>query len=349
MTERSTFLKRAIFFVVFATVVAFALADAAWLNIHELGTILLFVPLIWAFMTLTPKGMLISGVILACARFTVELLGIWNRQHDWDLPGAIVESVWPIALYVAFGFVLYAYRKRQKELVASLLNVVTIEARHRIASSLTHDFNNILTVIIGTGELLFRSPDLLPEHRKDVESMIMAGREGVSLIEQFRIATRGGEQHLESMEFSSLIDNQAGLINRILPANIHVLRHSGENMLVKADKSQILRVLMNLCLNARDAMPNGGILTIQTEKKIIMGRDYACLIVSDTGPGIDPAIMDKIFEPFFTTRQEGGAGLGLSIVKSVALAHGGSVAACNIPGSGASFTFAIPLETQAQV
>lgn len=350
MVKRSAILKYVMFIAVFVAVVAFSLANAAWLKIHEAGTILLFIPLLWSFISLRPAGMIVTGILISIARVAVELLGIWNNRQVWDLPHAFEESVWPIGLYVALGIVLYVYRKRQATLVSSLVNAGTAEARHRIASSLTHDFNNILAVIIGTGDLLLRSPDLTASHRADVESIVKAGREGASLIDQFRRASRGGEKNPVSVEFGNLIENQTDLVMRMLPPNIHVVRHSGGELPVKADKGQILRALMNLCLNARDAMPKGGILTIQTERRSIHGIDCACLTVSDTGPGVDPAVKDRIFEPFFTTREAGGGvGLGLSIVKSVATSHGGSVEVHNIPGSGASFTFAIPLETSSDV
>lgn len=346
MGNRKATLRHLAFVAAFVAVAMFSLAGAAAGFHREIPTILLFIPLLWAFATLSTPWMIVVASILAVVRVFVETIQYNLLTGQWDLGHGLVESAWPLGLYGVLGVAFHLYRRRHEKLVGHLVECGTQEAKHRLATSLTHDFNNLLTVVIGTSELILRDPSIVHPHRKDLETILHAGTEGMSLIAQLRHASRGSQPNARTrLNFSDLIDTQLDLIQRLLPANIHMVRHTSGSLPVLADRGQILRVLMNLCLNARDAMPKGGILTVQTRRHTVRGVEYAVLTVRDSGSGIDAGVMDRIFDPFFTTREkDGGVGLGLSIVKAIASAHGGRVEAANVPGSGASLSVSIPLD-----
>lgn len=321
---------------------------AATIDLRELATIPLYMPLIWAFVTLRRRGMILAGVFMSLTRVAVEVIQFHRVHGQWALGGPLSEAVLPLLLFLVFGLVLYEYRRRQDMLLGKVVEISTVEARDRLASSLTHDINNVLTVIIGMAQTMLRDSSLNPHVRKDVETILSAGDQGAGLIRQMRSSTSAPAQHLELQDLAGLVDQQMVLIEKVLPASIHVVRHSSGQLPVMADRGQILRVLMNLCLNARDAMCEGGVLTVRTGRRDSGGQCRAFVAVSDTGPGIDASLQGKIFEPFFTTRRDqGNTGLGLSIIKSIAQVHGGQVEFENIPGSGAQFIFLLPIEPNA--
>ena len=344
MANRTAILRRVVFAEVLVITSLLALL-AAWGGLtREMSTIMLFIPLIWAFAVLRPGWMVLCGTILGGVRILVEMVQYEEAKGVWDLKRASIESVWPLLLYVALGVAFYAYRRRHDRLVGELVEAGTQEAKHRLASSLTHDFNNLLTVVIGTSDLMLRDASLSAQQRKDIETIRHSGVEGMSLIAQLRGASQDPRQKVR-LDLSELVDTQLELVQKVLPTNIHLVRYTSGVLPVLADRGQMLRVLMNLCLNARDAMPQGGVLTVQTSRRTARGTEYAVLTVSDTGTGIDTGVMGRIFEPFFTTKGKAeGAGLGLSIVRTIAVAHGGTAEAANIPGSGASLSVLIPLD-----
>jgi len=342
---RSATIRKIIFVMVFVLTVATSLAAAWWTDFRELATISLFLPLIWAFLIFRPPWMIVCGAILAAARIADETIQQFVKTGRWELSMGIDESLFPVALYIALGVVLYTYRGRQSLLMANLIESGTQEARNRLAGSLAHDFNNILTVVIGTVELLLRDRTLSPAQRKDLDTIHSAGEQGLSLVSQMRLASRTSPGEFTREDLSDLVERQMQLIERMLPHNIHVVRSTSGALPVRVDKGQILRVLMNFCLNARDAMAEGGVLTVRTSRRDERGTPFAELTVSDTGSGIDPNVMDRVFDPFFTMHSDKGCvGLGLTIVRSIATGHHGHVEVRNIPGAGASFSFLIPID-----
>lgn len=338
---RKHLIARIVFVATFAACAALALLGGAHAQTREPATIILFVPLLWGFMVLRPPGMIAIGLIAACLRVMVEAL-----QVNGAMPAALNEAISPIGLYLVLGLMFYLYRRRQDMLVSRLVESTTNEARDRLTTSLAHDFNNILTVIVGTSDLMLRDKELAPQFRRDIEVIQNAGQQGAALITQLRSATRPSAEGRTPQDLSALVDKQLELVRRILPPTIHVVRRSEGRLPVMVDRGQILRVLMNLCFNARDAMGSSGMLTVHTGRRDVDGRPHATLTVSDTGAGIDPSVLGRIFEPFFSTRHEqGGVGLGLTIVKSIAASHDGFIEVQNIPNAGASFTLCIPVAT----
>lgn len=331
------------FLIVTGGVITLSLAMATSLNVREASTILLFVPLLWGYMILRLPCMIVLAVAIAIVRVLVELL-----QLTKGASAAITEAIFPIALYFGLLVPFFLYRQRQAVLFRKLLEAREVEARERLASSLAHDFNNVLSVILGTAQLLSKDRSLSLESAKDVNTILTAAQQGADLVRQMG---RQAIAPLESQDrtltdLSDVVDRQLVIVERMLKPDVHVVRQlSDAPLLVRVNVSHVLRVLLNLCINARDAMQGQGRITIRTGTSYRSGNGFAELSVSDTGPGIDPGVQRRMFEPFFTTKgQQGGVGLGLSIVQSIASAHGGCVEVDSPPGQGATFRVLFPLQ-----
>jgi len=253
-------------------------------------------------------------------------------------------------------FELFAEDVTQRRILERQLRMASkMEAIGRLSGGIAHDFNNLLGVIIGYSQVLKGSlgqSNPLYEHAEEVEK---AGRRAASLTRQLLAFSR--QQVLEPtiLNLNTLVADTEKMLHRLIGEDI-VLSASFDEGLgrVKADPGQVEQIIMNLVVNARDAMPQGGKLTIATsnaEMDAIFVRDhpgskigsYVMLTVADTGCGIDAETQAHIFEPFFTTKERGkGTGLGLSTVYGVVKQSGGYVWVDSEPGKGASFKIYLP-------
>lgn len=233
-----------------------------------------------------------------------------------------------------------------------------MDAAGRLAGGVAHDFNNLLTTIRGFSDLLLR--DLPEEHvrRKDVEQIRKAADRGALLTRQ--LLTFGRPQALQPrpLELNTVVTNMEGLLQRLVGADIRLVTRLRPGLgEVKMDPAQLEQVLVNLVLNARDAMPAGGTLTIETGERQISGSTrgrsvkpgrYLVLAVSDTGGGLDGETLANVFEPFFSSRAPGSrSGLGLSIVYGIVKQSGGGVRVSSEPEQGTTVKVFIPrMETE---
>lgn len=250
-------------------------------------------------------------------------------------------------------FVLSIDITEQKANQAALIQAQKMEAVGQLTGGLAHDFNNLLTIIIGNlsalqGQLNGGASN---EH---VEPALQAARRGAELIR--RLLTYSRRQPLEpsSIEVGALVHNMSHLLVRSLTETIKVrLRLPGEPLFALVDPHQLENALLNLALNARDAMPDGGELTIAvSERKLdayvarlvqVPPGDYVQIDVTDTGSGIDPELLQRVFEPFFTTKPFGsGSGLGLSMVYGFVRQSGGNIRVVSTPGKGTNVRFVLP-------
>jgi PAS domain S-box-containing protein len=215
-----------------------------------------------------------------------------------------------------------------------------MEAAGRLASGVAHDFNNILTTIRGFSELLLQE---LPDdyaRRQEVEQIRKSADQGALLTRQLLNFGRQPSQQPRLLELNAVVRNMEGLIQRLVGADIRLVTHLRPALGdVKMDPGQLEQVLVNLVLNARDAMPTGGTLTIETGERQISessrGRSvkpgrYLVLAVSDTGGGPQSEVFSNVFEPFFSSKAD-RSGLGLSIVYSIVKLHGGGVRVSSEP------------------
>ena len=242
----------------------------------------------------------------------------------------------------------------QKKMEEQLIQSVKMEAIGRLAGGIAHDFNNILTVISGSAELLLPKfpPDSF-EHKK-IKQIIDSSRRAIDLTKQLMTVSKRGISEPVVLNVNEVIKEMEDMLKRLIGEDIKFDLYLNPDLKnVKADRSQIEQVIMNLVVNARDAMPKGGELEIKTENvfldenycKIYPGLkegEYVLISISDTGVGIPPEIMPKIFEPFFTTKKE-GSGLGLSTVYWIVKQLGGNVTVYSEVGKGTTFKIYIPV------
>ena len=230
-----------------------------------------------------------------------------------------------------------------------------MEALGRLAGGVAHDFNNLLTVMSANARML-RGPLPAEEAAPLAVEIEEAVDRAASLTRQLLAFTRRQILEPEVMDLSAHLAQTLRLVRRLLPENVTVdarLRNGLDR--VRADRAQIDQILMNLCVNARDAMPDGGRLVIETDAvevdaasapahdDLAHGR-YVRLTVGDTGVGMPLHVRERIFEPFFTTKGEGkGTGLGLAMVYGAARQHGGAVTVQSEPGNGSEFQVYLPV------
>jgi two-component system, cell cycle sensor histidine kinase and response regulator CckA len=232
-----------------------------------------------------------------------------------------------------------------------------MEALGHLASGIAHDFNNALTPILAYSELSLME---LPEShaiRAYISEILGSAEHGASLSRQLLAFGRKREPEFSTVELNEVVGGLERMIRRVIREDIHITFHlDPEAGMVLADAAQVEQVIMNLVLNARDAMPEGGALAVSTHRpgtRRLPGGSaptpgYAALEVRDTGPGIDPAIAPHLFEPFFTTKPPGeGTGLGLTTVRSIVAQHEGRVTWESQPGEGAVFRVFLPVASAA--
>ncbi len=242
----------------------------------------------------------------------------------------------------------------RKELETHLLRTQRLESVGRLASGIAHDLNNILSPILMVPPLL-REAIKDPELRNMLDLIETNAQRGSDIIKQLLTFGRGMEGEHVPVQLRALVNEMSGIIRETFHKNIIARRETPpDTWLVNGDATQLHQVLMNLCVNARDAMPEGGTLTLKLENHQFdeafarttpgarPGR-YVCLSVTDTGQGIAPEHLDKIFDPFFTTKELGkGTGLGLSTVLGIVQSHGGFVQVHSQPGRGTQFKVYLP-------
>ncbi len=230
---------------------------------------------------------------------------------------------------------------------------VKLEAIGRLTGGVAHDFNNILTVVIGNSELLAERLAADKEGKALAEISLSAARAGADLTRMLLAYAR--RQPLQPSEFcaAGMLDEMRGLIERSVGGGIALeIEADGDPWDVRADRAQLASVLLNLAVNARDAMPRGGRLRIEARNVSLettdfasglVAGDYVMIAVSDTGTGIPAAILERAFEPFFTTKEVGkGSGLGLAMVQGFAHQSGGHVAIQSAPGDGTMVRLYLP-------
>jgi two-component system, cell cycle sensor histidine kinase and response regulator CckA len=248
----------------------------------------------------------------------------------------------------------------RKRLAAQFRQAQKMEALGRLAGGVAHDFNNLLTIIIGCSNFLLDDvPGDNPFHR-DVEQIHNAAIRAAELTTNLLAFSRKQLLQPRVLDLNALVRENAKLLARLIGEDIDLVTKLGCDLgRVKADLSQAEQVIMNLAVNARDAMPQGGKLTIETQNSDLdeefVGLNRGCpagsfvlLSVSDTGTGMDEDIKSHLFEPFFTTKEEGkGTGIGLSAVYGIVKQNGGYITVDSSPGCGSTFRVYLPRVNEA--
>ena len=304
-------------------------------------------------------------------------LGLWVDVSDRDraLAGAIGDAVGEVALRTKSGQIRHALVSMEpmaggtaeqpltivflldvterRNLEAQLLHAQKMDAVGRLAAGVAHDFNNALGVIVGYAELLLRQAS--DAQRGKLEEILKATERATALTRQLLAFSRKQVSEPKVLDVNVLLSDLEKMLGRLIGEDIDLAIIPGAELgQVKVDPGQLEQVVMNLCVNARDAMPEGGLLRIETANaeldashtarhgSLVPGR-FVMLSVSDGGCGMDKDLMSRIFEPFFTTKPEGkGTGLGLAMVYGIVKHAGGHVWAYSEVGRGSTFKVYFP-------
>ena len=231
-----------------------------------------------------------------------------------------------------------------------------MEAVGKLAGGVAHDFNNLLSVITGYSELLLLRTDARDPSRREIAEIHKAGERAASLTQQLLAFSRRQVLKQKLLRMNDVVENLGKMLRRLIGEDIDfTMKTQADLWTVRADPSQVEQILMNLCVNARDAMPKGGRLVVSTanvaleapfverELTIPPGR-YATLRVEDDGSGMDESILSRIFEPFFTTKEQGkGTGLGLATVYGIVKQSEGFIRVVSAPERGTTFFVYLPV------
>lgn len=258
-------------------------------------------------------------------------------------------------------FIDISQRKRmQRERAAleqELRQTQKLESLGRLAGGVAHDFNNILTGIMGYAELLIGDLES-PEQQADAEEIVEATKRGADLTRQLLAFSLHRTPTPEVLDPEVVVRALCSFLQRLLGEDVDLqIEGDSASMLVAADKSQIEQIIVNLAVNAQEAMPQGGNLTIRSHKRVVNATrpapapdlepgEYWELSVQDSGSGMPAETTAHIFEPFFTTKAK-GTGLGLSTVYGIVRQHHGAITVESVPGAGTTFTLWIPLSSRA--
>ena len=301
-----------------------------------------------------------------------ERTGAWSGELALRERGGGSIPVWQVVLahrdtsgkLAFYSSLAHDLRKRLEAEVAlrhaeeQLRQAQKMEAIGRLAGGIAHDFNNLLTVVLGAGALsLAKLPKDHPV-RPEILEMMHAGERAATLTRQLLAFSRKQETEAKSVDVNELIVGLDGMLGRMLGESIRIEQHLSDDLAwVRADKGQIEQVIINLALNARDSMTDGGLLTIETSHielgpvSRVAASDgahpspgaYVQLTVRDTGAGMSSEMQARIFEPFFTTKGIGkGTGLGLSTVYGIVKQSGGFISVQSARGAGTSFHVYLP-------
>lgn len=246
----------------------------------------------------------------------------------------------------------------RKTLEDQLRQAQKMESLGTLAGGIAHDFNNIISIIRGFTELSLSLCATDPQMSRYLGCVHSAAVRASSLVSQILAFSRKSEVSYRVVQINEQVRELIGLLTETFPRNIE-LKYSVDESIESfaADPDQIRQVLMNLCVNARDAMQEGGTLTLSTDRlngqqlnhlKADQSQDYARISVQDTGSGMTPEVRAHIFEPFYTTKHDhGGTGLGLSVVYGIVANHQGVIDLETTPGAGTTFHIYIPLKARA--
>jgi hypothetical protein len=284
----------------------------------------------------------------------VNAFGAGGRYERIDAASA--DEIGKLA--AAFNNMVDSLEKREAEkdvLEEQLRQAQKMEAVGTLAGGVAHDFNNILTAIIGYGSMLKNTLPVEEKLWSYADQVVRAGERAATLTQRLLAFSRKQTNNPVSLDLNDVVRNMEKMLTRLISENIEMqCQFAEEHAVVRADAGQMDQVLMNLVTNARDAMPQGGVLTITTgvamladdfakRHELEKSGEYVVMSVNDNGVGMNEKIRERIFDPFFTTKEVGkGTGLGLSTVYGIVKQHGGGIELDSEPGRGTSIRIYLP-------
>ena len=315
------------------------------------------------------RRLFIGLLIFAGILFLVLVLSLrgWVRRPLWRIMRSLekgeVEALMPLrdapSEFGKLAQLILHFRQTQETLEQTedrLRHSQKLEAVGRLAGGIAHDFNNLLTAIIGYAELLEAKLPASDDRLEHAQLIRQAGERAAALTHQLLAFSRKQLLQPRVLDLGALVVELQKLLQRVIGEHFRIVfENQADDARVLADPSQIEQVVLNLGVNARDAMPRGGVLTITISRRVPPPgliepapgavREYVALSVRDTGLGMDAETQARIFEPFFTTKSPGkGTGLGLATVYGIVKQSGGGIAVESAPGQGSEFTVYLPYE-----
>jgi PAS domain S-box-containing protein len=300
--------------------------------------------------------------LFAIDRFRIAMTGAATSDDGWliNKSGRRIEANVTNLPIVVDGKVVGVYGiakdlTARRELETRLRQAQKMEAVGRLAAGVAHDFNNLLTIMQSCATMLTDELPPSSQGHADAQQILNASRRAAEMTQQLLAFSRRQVLQPQRIDVNRQIEAFLGMLRRAIGNDIVVETELARDMWpVFADPGQLERVLMNLGLNARDAMPNGGTLRVRTET-VLLDRSsaneraglapgaYVRIVIEDTGTGIDPAVLPQIFEPFVTTKPQGlGTGLGLSTAYGIVEQTGGTIQVNTSPGRGSQFSVYLP-------
>lgn len=295
------------------------------------------------------------GLTLVLTRDVEAALESW-RDVAWMASAGVLLMLTLLA--AAAHRIARAEQRRQTSQVAlqtQLSRTNKLESLGTLAGGVAHDFNNVLAAVLGYAEMARASAADDSRQARQLDQVLRAALRGKSLVERILSFSRSGARHATVFEVQPIIDEVLGLLAASLRHGVVLeSRFDTPGLRLRGDPTQVFEAVMNLCTNAMQAMPDGGTLTVSTQRQAVHTSlavshgqiepgDYLALSVSDEGAGIAAEVMDHLFEPFFTTRKEhAGTGLGLAVVHGIVSEFGGAIDVQSTPATGARFTLYLP-------
>jgi signal transduction histidine kinase len=318
------------------------------------GFILIAVIVATLFFSVRTAAMVAAAVFAALCLVPIWVLEL--RSPDRLVPLLALHGILSPLMLIAAWHHARIERESQRELRrmdARIAEIERLEGVARIAGTTAHDFNNLITVV---SENLRRLELERPEARsRELEDMRMAVERASALSRQLLVSSRDETLRVEAFDVGALVSAFEPLLVRLAGSRVRVhVRPDGAPHTVKMNPTYLERVLMNLLVNARDAMPDGGCVTVESRGVVLAEADatahagaqpgpHVVIGVTDTGVGMAPATLERIFEPFFTTKPAGtGTGLGLSIVREIVEQSRGHIRVKSAPGKGTTFSVYLP-------
>jgi signal transduction histidine kinase/CheY-like chemotaxis protein len=290
----------------------------------------------------------IASVLDAPCRIGGRVVGVVCHEHVGEVRSwTLEEQAFVGSVADQVSLVLEGFRRREVEQVQitledSLRQAQKMEAVGLLAGGVAHDLNNLLTPVLMCAEMLQEDLREQPAQSELVESIVSAALDARALVAQLLAFSRKQVLELRDLDPAEEVRRAVKLLRRTLPETITIDLELESGVVVRADAMQLQQVLLNLAINARDAMPGGGTLRISVIDDVSVAR----ILVEDTGCGMDEETVPHIFEPFFTTKGLArGTGLGLSTVYGIIQQHGGTIAVSSVVGQGTRFEIRLPTGT----
>jgi signal transduction histidine kinase/CheY-like chemotaxis protein len=300
------------------------------------------------------------GIRVLVSRDRAAMLKAWRRAAEG---AGIALALLLAVLAAAVRIVQRAEHKRgeaQRALQAQLARASKLESLGTLAGGVAHDFNNVLAGIVGFGEMAQDAAPPGSDQERQLGKVLQAAMRGKALVERILAFSRGGARSSTVFALEPVIEEVLTLLSASLRPGVVLERGlEAPDARLRGDPTQVFEAVMNLCTNAMQAMPRGGMLSVQLQRapvaaprvlshSALAAGHYLALSVADQGEGIRAEVMEHLFEPFFTTRgAQSGTGLGLAVVHGVVAEFGGAIDVQSQPGQGARFTLYLPECTEA--